>query len=189
MTDRKNTGLNVQRPHGKIMSVLTQKYLHKILHYNSNTGVFTWVQSRRGIRVGNIAGCITNGSGYVYIKINHKNYYAHRLAWFYIYGVWPAGLIDHINGVRDDNRLINLREATYSENNRNSSTPKTNTSGIKGVRWYERIKKWGAQCMVNRRTYYLGYFTDVSEAEQAVKQFREEYHREFANHGIQIKEN
>lgn len=170
------------------MSNLTKKYLQELLHYNPESGVLTWAKSRKRIRVGEVAGHL-NARGYLQICINYKRYMAHRLAWLYVHGKWPAHEIDHINGVRNDNRLCNLREATHIENIQNQPMPKTNTSGVKGVWWDKKERKWCAACRVNKKRYYIGYFTDITKAESAVMKFREQHHGKFANHGKQEKGN
>lgn len=165
------------------MAELTQKYLRETLHYDSETGVFTWrIPPARNVKEGSVAGCLTN-HGYIQIGVKNKLYMAHRLAWLYVYGKWPTNLIDHINGIRCDNRITNLREATSAENQYNMSKAKNNTSGVKGVTWSRLHKRWRAQCRVNGKIYRLGLFKDICEAEQVVKKFREQHHGKFANHG------
>lgn len=164
------------------MSDLTQKYLQEILHYNPDTGAFKWAKTRKRVRIGDTAGHI-HARGYIHICILSRRYMAHRLAWFYVHGKWPQDEIDHINGVRDDNRIANLREANHVDNQRNRPIPKNNTSGIKGVWWDKKTNKWCAAVRVNGKRRYIGYFTDIAEAEQETIKFREQYHGEFANHG------
>lgn len=90
--------------------MLTQSELKSKLTYNISSGIFTWIKRNQ-----NIAGTL-NGSNYLVIRVSGKSYYAHRLVWLYITGRFPINLIDHINGDRSDNKLNNLREATYQEN-------------------------------------------------------------------------
>ncbi|EMM2094604.1 MULTISPECIES: HNH endonuclease [Enterobacteriaceae] len=165
------------------MAKLTNKYLKEILEYSPESGVFIWKVCRGTTKAGDIAGSI-KVRGYLDIKINKKLYKAHRLAWFYMYGVWPANLIDHINGNRSDNRLCNLREATHKENCRNQRMYKNNKSGVKGVNWNKTGRKWLAACAVDGKRYHLGMFEDISEAEKTIKDFREKYHGEFAKHEV-----
>lgn len=100
-----------------------------------------------------------------------------------MFGKWPTDLIDHINGVRFDNRICNLREATHVENCRNQKMYKNNSSGVKGISWNKPAKKWQVACACNGKRYHLGLFKDIHVAEQAIKEFREKYHGDFSNHG------
>jgi hypothetical protein len=159
----------------KIM--ITQAELKDLLTYNSDTGIFNWIK-----RNGNVAG-YTTVKGYVRILINYKLYPAHRLAWLYVNGSFPNKFIDHINHVCDDNRIINLREATVSQNAQNQIITTRNTSGFKGVSWDKRLRKWRACIVVLGKTKYLGCFIDKKEAHQAYCKAADEYHKEFANHG------
>ena len=111
--------------------------------YNPHTGHMYWRKSPGeycGVNVGDIAGFICDGYRNVVLKgINHK---VHRLAWLLSYGTYPVEFIDHINHTKDDNRLINLREAEYIDNNRNAVIRIDNTSGYQGINWRKDNKKW-----------------------------------------------
>lgn len=101
------------------MQELTQEYLREVLNYEQDNGTFTWkVFKNRGADIGDVAGCRNNRSGYWQIKINRKIYPAHRLAIFYMTGDYPANLVIHINGKRDDNRFINLKEVLLRKKNK-----------------------------------------------------------------------
>jgi hypothetical protein len=95
----------------------------------------------------------------------------------------PPGHLDHINCVRTDNRIANLRPATHTQNMHNQNLRKTNKSGHKGVSWCNKTKKWHSQCMFERKKYHLGKFENIEDAIQAVESFRNARHGEFANHG------
>lgn len=112
---------------------LSHADLLRVLHYDPETGVFTW-KERISIRivVGRRAG-VVNSIGYRIVGVFGQLFTAHRLAWFYTHGRWPAADLDHINGNRDDNRLANLREATRQQNLQNARRRVSNTSGVKGV--------------------------------------------------------
>ena len=142
---------------------LTVNTLRSEIDYNAGTGVFTWRLPRRGRARNRVAGC-RGPTGYFYICIDGKLYLAHRLAWFYITGSWPSDEIDHRNGIRSDNRWINLRAATRSENGQNVSMRSDNTSGLPGVSWEKRRMKWRAYIYVNARQIFLGFFTDKADA-------------------------
>ena len=145
------------------MNTLTPQHLHKILNYDANTGHFTWrVKTSRKVVVGKEAGS-TKPSGYVSIRINGRGHYAHRIAWCYVYGDWPTDEIDHINGVRGDNRIANLRQATRKQNMENRVRP-VGSSGYRGVVWLEANQKWRASSVHNRKNIYLGLFDTAEEA-------------------------
>lgn len=103
----------------KYVNNLTQEYLKSILEYNLETGKFIWlVKTSNRVKIGMYAGTLRN-NGYLKININGQLYYAHRLAWLYMTGKWPENHIDHKDGIKDNNKWENLREATYSQNNKN----------------------------------------------------------------------
>jgi len=161
---------------------LTQEYLKSILDYDLDTGVFTWkVKKSQSTKAGNVAGWIYNG--YWEIEIDHKKYKAHRLAWLYVYGEMPKNLIDHINNDRSNNRISNLREATYQTNSENYKTPKTNKSGVKNVSWYKNLDKWVVSMSIKKTKKTIGYFDDLELAELVAVEARNKYRGEFANHG------
>ncbi|WP_241622504.1 HNH endonuclease [Rosenbergiella australiborealis] len=164
------------------MNSPNQNFLKSILHYDPCTGLFTHKTQRGGVKKGSLAGN-KNKSNYVVIRINHKAYRAHRLAWLYTYGMWPTGMLDHINNDRSDNSIYNLREASNSENNQNKNLAKNNLCGIKGVFWNKHKRRWEASCSLNGKRYVLGRFKNISDAEREVRLFREKAHGEFANHG------
>lgn len=152
---------------------LTHDYLKSILRYDPETGLFSWVkhkpQQRKDIPPGFI-----NRLGYHIIKIDLKAYKAHRLAWFYVYGEWPPVFIDHINMVRSDNRLCNLRLANRSENGLNRRVFKNNTTGHLGVSYNKASKKYVSLLMVNGKSTFLGYFDDAESAAKAYNKLKSE---------------
>jgi len=168
---------------------LTQKYLKELLHYNQKTGRFTWAKDRRGVSKGVIAGSF-NSYGYKQIVIYGKNYLAHRLAWLYEYGEWPKGQIDHINEIKYDNKISNLRTANNSQNMRNRGAQKNNKSGYKGVSWSNWHGKWRARINIDEKDYKdlglktpyksLGFFEFKEDAYEAYKQAAIKYHGEFS---------
>lgn len=150
--------------------------------YDAHTGLFIRNKTGGGVKRGTVAGRKKH-NGYIEISINNIRYYAHRLAWLIYYGYWPEHQIDHINGIRDDNRIVNLRSATNMQNQYNAKMSKNNTSGVKGVYWHKQNKKWNAYCDVNGRRYSLGLYSDIEQAKIAVMKFREKMHNVFCNHG------
>ena len=145
---------------------MTADELRNLLTYDPATGHFTWKQrAAKCIQIGDTAGN-TNKTGYVTIGLCKKVYKAHRLAWLYMHGSWPAGLIDHINGVKSDNRLFNLRVVDETGNSENVRRPnKRNKSGFMGVIWFQN--KWRANITINRKTKWLGDYATPEEAHAA----------------------
>ena len=148
---------------------LTAEYLRSILHYDQETGIFTRkVSTSNRVKVGDAAGC-PDGYGYLQIRVLSRTYKAHRLAWLYMYSNWPNDQIDHINRIRTDNRIANLREVSHKQNQQNRSKPSNNTSGHPGVVWNKQHSKWQAQIRHNQKQIYLGCFNTVEEAIAARK--------------------
>ena len=137
--------------------MITQSELKKILNYNQETGLFTWAISRGSVKIGDIAG--TKHLGYIRIKINKKPYRAHRLAFLWMEGYMPA-FVDHDDHIRHNNKWSNLNPATCQENQKNASKRKDNTSGVTGVYWCRRDRKWMAKIRNNGILNNLGSFTD-----------------------------
>jgi HNH endonuclease len=143
--------------------MITSERLRELLHYDPEMDVFTRrVRTANCVKVGDVAGDIDR-LGYRRINVNGSRYRAHRLAWLYITGEWPAGL-DHVNGNRSDNRWCNLREATQSQNNANTPMREDNTSGFKGVSWNKHACKWDSRIHVNDRQLFLGLFATPERA-------------------------
>jgi len=162
--------------------MLTQERLKERLYYDPMTGLFTWlIPKARWLSVGAIAGYKMQ-TGYIQIGIDGRYYSAHRLACFYMKGYWPKQM-DHEDHIRHNNKWDNLREATCTQNSRNSSLRVDNKTGIAGVKWDKRTKKWKARIGANRKLITIGYFVDKFEAICARKsaEFKYGYH---ANHGM-----
>lgn len=158
---------------------LTQNRLMEVLRYDPATGLFGWlVKPNRRIAVGQVAGCVKNT--YVTIGVDGVLHYAHRLAWLYMTGDFPAGEVDHRNRIKHDNRWCNLREATGEQNNANKGVPSHNSSGAKGVSLCKRSGKWRAYVKKGRKSFSLGYYNSVSEAAKAASDAREALHGDFS---------
>lgn len=162
--------------------MLLQERLKELLHYDPYTGVFTrLVKTSNRVQVGDIAGS-DNGDGYIKINLDGGKYYAHRLAFLYMTGGFNSEFTDHINGVRDDNRWLNLRAVTPADNVRNSKMAKNNTSGVVGVFWNKKYERWEAKIKLTGKYKFLGYFNSIHQAAIARKNAEIKYGFH-ANHG------
>jgi hypothetical protein len=141
------------------MNNIDSTYLREVLEYNPQTGIFIWKnRTSTCVKIGDIAGWI-DFHGYHSIRLNKKIYRAHRLAWLYVYGKFPKMNIDHINGIKTDNRIENLREATTSENGQNKKKSMSNNkSGYLGVSKIKNKDRWCAFIKVNGKNKNLGSF-------------------------------
>lgn len=146
--------------------MVTQARLKELLDYNPSTGIFTWREGRGGMAAGSVAGCVSS-EGYVQLTVDGKHYKAHRLAWLYVHGEFPLNQLDHINRVRTDNRICNLRPATHAENAQNQRKHRDNTSGVTGVSWDKKSRKWRANIRLNGRKIFLGLYETIKEAAAA----------------------
>lgn len=149
-------------------SLLSVEYLRNILSYNQDTGEFRWNISTNKVRAGDVTGCINKDTGYrqVRMKIGNstRQFQAHRLAWLYVYGVWPNGSLDHIDRNRDNNRISNLREATDSQNKYNKTKKSNCSSRYVGVSWSDQRKKWCSSITLRGKNRNLGRFNTEEEA-------------------------
>lgn len=144
---------------------LTAERLRETLHYDPETGVFTRRASRQP-RFAAYATGSTAKNGYVLVYVDSVRYYAHRLVWLYLYGAMPVEEIDHINGVRVDNRRCNLRPASRQANAQNQRKPRGATaSGFLGV--HKTGRTWCARIMANGKRIVLGHFASPEEAHTA----------------------
>lgn len=168
-------------PVSKFGEDLTQDRLKYFLDYDRSTGIFRWKFNRKGLFAGSVAGHKAK-SGYVCIRLDKRLYRAHRLAWPYVFGEWPADCIDHKNHDRSDNRIDNLRESTKPDNQKNLSMNVKNSSGVMGVSWYAASGKWAAEICHKKKKYFLGYF-DTLEAAAKTRQEAEERFSFAAEHG------
>lgn len=157
--------------------MLTQELLKSSLSYCPESGLFVWKIKYGRAHPGKIAGSVRK-DGYVSIKIDGKQYKAHRLAWLYVNGVWPRARIDHRDNCQSNNRWDNIRLATHSENMFNRKLNKNNAAGYKGVvlkkgRYIAYINKHGAR-------HWLGGFDTAAAAAEARAEKARELHGEFA---------
>lgn len=162
------------------MPNLLRQRLHSVLHYDRDTGLFTWLKriSIR-IKVGAQAGYLRS-DGYLEISIGGFRSLAHRLAWFYVHDCWPTGQIDHVDMCKTNNSLSNLRECTHGQNVQNSGPRKNNKCGIKGVSFIPKRGKWHSRIMSSGELHLLGYFDTREEAANAYAIASKNLHGEFS---------
>ncbi|MFT2797431.1 HNH endonuclease [Serratia sp. N21D137] len=159
--------------------MITQIEIMEKLNFDEETGVFTWkVKPSRRVVIGSVAGT-KDTDGYRKIKVCGKVIPSHRLAWLYVYGGLPKQEIDHINRVRDDNRIINLRLATRSQNAKNKLKSSANTSGFKGVSAISTRGKWVAHIRVDGKNKHIGYYNTPERASIAYRIAAHFYHGNF----------
>jgi hypothetical protein len=178
----------------------TPEFLRELLKCDPETGKLFWLP--RGAHLfadgersaestcrrwnsrhaGKAAFTSVDAAGYHQGIILYSHYRAHRVIWAMVHDEWPRDQIDHINGVRADNRIGNLRSVTNRENSKNRKLPTNTTSGRIGVTWSGRDSKWRAVIDVDGGTKHLGYFDNFEDASDARKaaEFKYGYHE---NHG------
>jgi hypothetical protein len=158
--------------------------VRRLLTYDAEIGIWSWRIDRGGTaRAGTRAGSRYT-HGYRLIGIGGMLWLEHRLAWLYTYGHLPLGDVDHINGIKDDNRISNLREATRVQNTMNQGRRSNNTSGHTGVSWYKATQEWQVQIRANHNSIYLGRYVRLEDAVAARKAAENKYQGEFArNYG------
>lgn len=153
--------------------------LRKLISYDPESGILIWKERPAGYfksakicdewnaKHANMPCGYDNGAGYIVLGIFGRPYRSHRIAWALHYGEWPKSDIDHINGKRSDNRIINLRDVTRSENMRNGTRPSNNTSGQVGVHFDNYASKWCAHIWVDGAAKHLGLFANKELAIEA----------------------
>lgn len=163
----------------------TVDQLREVFRYDPITGLL-WHLPRPNAKAswttryaGKVAGCVTRTStGYVNVKYYARTIRAHQVAWALFHGEWPPEEIDHKNGNRADNRIINLRPATRNNNSHNKTSRPNAISGLRGVR--PHCNKWRAIISCNGKRYHLGLFSTREAAHEAYAKAAEKYHGEFA---------
>lgn len=155
--------------------------LRETFRYDPETGHLIWLPRGRNL-TGLVAGGVDPGHGYIRVRIGGKLYLAHRVALAITNGAWPEGQVDHINGVRSDNRLVNLRAVTRAVNLRNKAKYRSNTSGVTGVFWHKQHRKWCASICKDGKPRTLGVFVRIEDA-IAARRAAEVQNQFHPNHG------
>lgn len=152
--------------------------------FNYSDGRLTWrIKPCKNMKKSSPAGTMRN-DGYLQVRFMNKIHLVHRIVWEMFNGQIPYGMqIDHINHIRSDNRIQNLRMVTKISNGRNLTKKINNTSGVTGVSWSKSRAKWRVQIMVDRKSIHIGYFNDFDSAMAARLSANERYgfHK---NHGV-----
>lgn len=165
---------------------VTHAQLLQLLHYAPGTGVFTWmIDRRRGknrnghliASAGDVAGGVDKESGYVQLVFSGGRCRGHRLAVFYMTGSWPSGEVDHKNTIRSDNRWDNLRDVPRQTNKQNLRNARSDSkSGIQGVAWNGKLKKFMARIRVDAKQKCVGYFDTTEAAYNAYVVAKRQFH-------------
>lgn len=166
-------------------SKLTQEKLKSMLHYDPDSGVFTWkVRTSSRANIGDMAGCIRR-CGHMAIGLHGGLYFSHRLAFLYMTGEFPNGEVDHINHVRNDNSFANLRVVNMEDNQKNKTIQKNNKSGATGISFDKANSKWRARIFVNKRNVHLGFFSNIEDA-IAARHYANIKYNYHVNHGVEF---
>jgi len=158
---------------------LTKDYLHEIFEYKDGS-LYYKIQTSPNSKIGKKVGSLTN-RGYLSTTIKSKFYLIHRVIFFMFYGYLPKNL-DHIDGNRLNNKIENLRPATFGQNAQNAKIRKDNKFNVKGVYWFKELKKWKVDIGINGKRKYIGVFEDLELAELVAQEARDKYHGKFARH-------
>lgn len=157
--------------------IISQDLLQSIFEYKD--GKLHWkISPANNVKIDDLAGSI-DSHGYSQIKIKQKLYLTHRLIFLMFKGYLPK-YIDHADGNRLNNKIENLREATFSQNQHNRKVGKNNTSGVKGVIWIKKQKKWSVRFKVDGKQKHFGCYKDIDYARFVVNAMRHKYHKEFS---------
>ncbi|AGH57034.1 HNH endonuclease [Vibrio phage VBP32] len=151
--------------------------LREWLDYSPVTGEFHWKKSSGPLKAGTTAGKLKS-NGYISIRLKGKDYYAHRLAWLFVHGTLPDNkMVDHINHNKTDNRIVNLRLATPTQNRQNSKA--LGSSGVKNV-YAHRHGNWIVRFKVDGKNKSFGIYSSLKKAKEVAEDQRKILHEEFA---------
>ena len=145
----------------------TQELVKELFSYCQETGFLTRKKTLKyNAKAGDTLKTI-NSMGYVTLSVAGKRYLAHRLIWLYVYGAWPKHEIDHINGIRHDNRISNLRDVSHQANINNLKIDKRNKYGCKGISFHKKAQKFAVDFVRFGTRHYLGLFDTLEAAKSA----------------------
>lgn len=174
--------------------MLTAEIARRLFAYDPSSGILTWksrprsdfkcdrTHAMRNARFAGKKAGRRDGKGHIQVTVDGTAYAAHRVIWLIAHGVWPVGQIDHINHIRDDNRLANMRDVDASENNRNATLRSDNSTGRVGVYWLGRISKWTASIRKDGTLLHIGVY-DTKDSAIAARAAAERAHGFHENHG------
>lgn len=179
---------------GGIRAKMEVEDLRQLLSYNPETGELVWLTRDESWfkkaadakgwnkKYAGTKAFQTLHYGYLHGHIFKKHYFAHRVAWAIHYGSWPTGQIDHVNGLRSDNRIANLRDVSHSDNQKNAKLRHDNKAGMPGIDWKKHVSSWRVRVSREGKRHLVGYFKNLDEAVAARKmaQSSAAYH---TNHG------
>jgi hypothetical protein len=162
------------------MKTVTTERLRELMDYRD--GVLYWKNSARDGWNGKSVGSKAE-NGYLVSRVDGELYKVHRLVWLW-HGKQLPKILDHINGVRDDNRIENLRSCDDAGNARNRKKPQNNSTGYSNVIWNKRNRNYNVQITVNRKKMHIGVFDDIELAALVAEEARDKYFGEFARKGV-----
>lgn len=161
---------------------MTQQEIHKLFDYKDGNLIWKIARNSRA-KVGGVAGKTPHHSGYKVVTVDNHQYSQHRLVWIYHNGKIENNIeIDHINGIKNDNRIENLRIATRNQNIQNQSKRKHNTSGFKGINFHKASNKWAASIGYNKKRIHLGLRDTAEEASLLYQHAANKLHKQFAKY-------
>lgn len=164
-------------------SDITQALVKEYLDYDPQTGELIWIKKpskRANLRTR--AGSLVSTTGYRSIALFGKSYPEHHVVWLWYHGYWPKQQLDHIDHIRNNNRISNLREVTVGENARNRTRRQNTRTDEAGI-WFNRIsKRYVAEITKDGKKVYQASFVDIEDAITARKAKLIE-HGFHANHG------
>lgn len=162
-------------------STLTQDRLKEQIHYDPDTGHLTWLISKKGVSKGRRVSPTPATDGYMQCVVDSQHYYQHQIIWLWVTGTFPDSCIDHINRIRNDNRWVNLRQATYYQNQYNKEWS-GNACGVKNVCQYGNSYTVSFRDPSTGKIVNFGTYKTLDEAEEIAYWVREELHGVFASH-------